>query len=110
MNGSSTWKHYSEAILPKRPAFHQEVAGALIANNSRPTPPRACRAVGVRMITSSSAAVGSSAIVASKSALVAFIFTAPNALQHTSAVCLPALAFDLRLRLDAGRPWDRYNA
>ena len=34
------------------------------------------RAVGVRIVTSSSAAVGCSAIVASKSALVAFIFTA----------------------------------
>ena len=35
-----------------------------------------CRAVGVRIVTSSSAAVGCSAMVASKSALVAFIFTA----------------------------------
>ena len=33
------------------------------------------RAVGVRIVTSSSAAVGCSAMVASKSALVAFIFT-----------------------------------
>jgi hypothetical protein len=35
-----------------------------------------CRSVGVRIVTSSSAAVGCSAMVASKSALVAFIFTA----------------------------------
>jgi hypothetical protein len=37
---------------------------------------RTWRALGVRMVTSSSAAVGCSAMVASKSALVAFILTA----------------------------------
>jgi len=37
---------------------------------------RTYRAVTVRIVTSSSAAVGCSAMVASKSALVAFIFTA----------------------------------
>ena len=37
---------------------------------------RTWRAVGVRIVTSSSDAVGCSAMVASKSALVAFIFTA----------------------------------
>jgi len=37
---------------------------------------RTCLAVGVRIVTSSSAAVGCSANVASKSALVAYIFTA----------------------------------
>jgi hypothetical protein len=37
---------------------------------------RTCRALGVRMVTSSSAAVGCTAMVASKSALVAFILIA----------------------------------
>src|SRR5271166_2165226 len=50
---------------------------------------RTWRAVGVRMVTSSSAAVGCSATVASKSALVAFIFTAIATAWMISAAVSP---------------------
>ena len=49
------------------------------------------RAVGVRMVTSSSAAVGCKAIVASKSALVAFIFTAIATAWMISAALSPTM-------------------
>ena len=48
-------------------------------------------AVGVRIVTSSSAAVGCSAIVASKSALVAFIFTAIATAWTISAAVSPTM-------------------
>ena len=48
-------------------------------------------AVGVRIVTSSSAAVGCSAIVASKSALVAFIFTAMATAWTISAAVSPTM-------------------
>ncbi len=52
---------------------------------------RTWRAVGVRMVTSSSAAVGCSAMVASKSALVAFIFTAIATACVISAAASPTM-------------------
>src|SRR5215207_7315828 len=48
-------------------------------------------AVGVRIVTSSSAAVGCSAIVASKSAFVAFIFTAIATAWMVSAAASPTM-------------------
>ena len=50
-----------------------------------------CRAVGVRIVTSSSAAVGCNAMVASKSALVAFIFTAMATAWTISAAVSPTM-------------------
>jgi pimeloyl-ACP methyl ester carboxylesterase len=52
---------------------------------------RTWRAVGVRMVTSSSAAVGCSAMVASKSALVAFILTAIPITCTSSAASGPTM-------------------
>jgi len=52
---------------------------------------RTCLAVGVRIVTSSSDAVGCSAIVASKSALVAFIFTAIATAWTISAAVSPTM-------------------
>src|SRR5271169_6991355 len=49
------------------------------------------RAVGVRIVTSSSAAVGCSAMVASKSALVAFILTAMATSCAISAAVSPTI-------------------
>jgi hypothetical protein len=48
-------------------------------NNPYSAAARTCRALGVRMVTNSSAAVGCSAMVASKSALV---WAAPSHLQN----------------------------
>ena len=68
-------------------------------------------AVGVRIVTSSSAAVGCSANVASKSALVAFIFTAMATAWMISAAVSPTMwqpthavggAVDHELHQDAG--------
>jgi hypothetical protein len=52
---------------------------------------RTWRAVGVRMVTSSSAAVGCNAMVASKSALVAFILTAMPSTCTISAAPSPTI-------------------
>ena len=70
-----------------------------------PASPRTWRAVGVRIVTSSSAAVGCTAMVASKSALVAFILTAMPSTWIISAGVRPDdVAADARGRSCRRRP------
>ena len=87
--GHRTISHVPPRPTVNRPGDSRQICGVIhgavgqrhpaeFAGNSQPIPPPAGRRLArlVRMVTSSSAAVGCTAMVASKSALVALIFTA----------------------------------